>query len=412
MAYSELIKNFQRIRGYMREFYIYGFKTRDKYTKRSRRTYDNERRRIESFLGEYMSFRQTADGKNVFLSIDSRSIYENPFYKTLKSKSFTDTDITLHFILFDILYMPETCMSLCEITERIDRDYLCRFGSDIVYDESTVRKKLKEYTALGLIIAKKSDKKVMYHRAESGDLSSLGDALIFFSEVAGCGAIGNFLLERTEHSEHLFSFKHHYISSALDSEILCSAFSAIRQKRSVKIEYESVRTGIKTDHFVVPLQIFASVQNGRQYLIAYDHLSSAFRSYRIDYINKIIDDVICTDYEKARDELEQAKKHIWGVSFGKDMSISHVEFTVHIEDDEEYIYDRLVREKRCGTVERTDTNTCRFTAEVYDTCEMIPWIRTFICRIVSVNFSDKDAENKFREDIQAMYRLYDIGGDE
>ena len=27
MAYSELIKNFERIRDYMREFYVYGFKT-------------------------------------------------------------------------------------------------------------------------------------------------------------------------------------------------------------------------------------------------------------------------------------------------------------------------------------------------------------------------------------------------
>ena len=29
MAYSELIKNFARIRDYMREFYVYGFKSRE-----------------------------------------------------------------------------------------------------------------------------------------------------------------------------------------------------------------------------------------------------------------------------------------------------------------------------------------------------------------------------------------------
>ena len=32
MAYSELIKNFQRVRDYMRAFYVYGFKSRDEYT--------------------------------------------------------------------------------------------------------------------------------------------------------------------------------------------------------------------------------------------------------------------------------------------------------------------------------------------------------------------------------------------
>ena len=48
MAYSELVKSFERIRNYMREFYVYGFKSRDEYGMKSARSYDNERRRIES----------------------------------------------------------------------------------------------------------------------------------------------------------------------------------------------------------------------------------------------------------------------------------------------------------------------------------------------------------------------------
>ncbi len=63
MAYSELIKNFSRIREYMREFYVYGFKSREEYNKKSARSYDDERRRMESWLGDFMRFRQTADGK-------------------------------------------------------------------------------------------------------------------------------------------------------------------------------------------------------------------------------------------------------------------------------------------------------------------------------------------------------------
>ena len=78
----------------MREFYIYGFKSRDEYTKKSARSYDDERRRLESWLGDYMKFRQTPDGKNVFLSIDItiRCI------KPLKQKALRM--VTLHFILF------------------------------------------------------------------------------------------------------------------------------------------------------------------------------------------------------------------------------------------------------------------------------------------------------------------------
>ena len=43
MAYSELIKSFEKIRDYMRDFYVYGFKSREDYTKKSARSYDDER---------------------------------------------------------------------------------------------------------------------------------------------------------------------------------------------------------------------------------------------------------------------------------------------------------------------------------------------------------------------------------
>lgn len=33
-SYSELIKNFEKIRSYMREFYVYGFKSREEYNKK------------------------------------------------------------------------------------------------------------------------------------------------------------------------------------------------------------------------------------------------------------------------------------------------------------------------------------------------------------------------------------------
>lgn len=99
-AYNELIKNFEKIRAYMRDFYVYGFKSRDDFASKSARSYDDERRRIESWLGDHMNFVRTPEGKNVFISIDSRTIRHNPFYKAWKAKSFTDGDITLHFVVF------------------------------------------------------------------------------------------------------------------------------------------------------------------------------------------------------------------------------------------------------------------------------------------------------------------------
>ena len=157
MAYSEVVKNFNRIRDYMQEFYVYGFKSREEYTRKSARSYDDERRRLESWLGDYVQFRQTTDGKNVFLSIDSRSIGHNPLYKAWKAKSFTDGDITLHFLLMDVLAKAEDALGIDEIMEEMDA-YFDAFQEGKLIDESTLRKKLKEYVSEGILVTEKRGK--------------------------------------------------------------------------------------------------------------------------------------------------------------------------------------------------------------------------------------------------------------
>ena len=142
MSYNELIKNFNRIRAYLRSFYVYGFQHRDEFTQKSARSYDNERRRVESWLGDYMSFGQDEDGKRVFLSVDSRSIPENPLYRAFKTKSFTDRDITLHFHILDILRVTDG-LSITGMMDELTRR-LSEFDTDELPDESTVRKKLRD----------------------------------------------------------------------------------------------------------------------------------------------------------------------------------------------------------------------------------------------------------------------------
>ncbi len=150
MAYSELIKNYQCIRNYVRHFYVYGFKNREEYRDKSARSYDDERRRVESWLGEYMFFRQSSRGKTVFLSVDSRSILHNPLYKSFKAKSFTAKDITLHFYILDLLSRGKE-MTNREMMDHISLDYLSHFDAGFSLDSSTLRKKLKEYETLGLL---------------------------------------------------------------------------------------------------------------------------------------------------------------------------------------------------------------------------------------------------------------------
>ena len=412
MAYSELVKNFDHIRDYMREFYVYGFKSRDEFTKKSARSYDDERRRVESWLGDYMSFRQTVEGKSVFLSIDSRNSHHNPLYHAWKAKSFTDGDITLHFLLFDLLQDTDTALSLNEITDEIDRRLLC-FADPKTFDTSTVRKKLKEYVEQGLICTEKSGRTVLYRRADTIALDCT-DALDFFSEVAPCGVIGSFLLDKTAVHNELFTFKHHYITEALDGEILCMLFEAMHNKQFVKIKTVNRRKEHTAAQEIVPLRIFISVQNGRQYLMAYVPRNKRIGSFRLDNILSIQAAECCENYDTYRAKLKQMQGYIWGVSTKcESEQLEHVEFTVQYDNGEEHIHRRLEREKRCGRVERVDDHTSRFSADIYDAGELVPWIRTFICRIVSIHFSNQELETQFKNDINDMYHMYGLkGGDE
>lgn len=408
MAYSELVKNFNRIRDYMREFYIYGFKSREEYTRKSARSYDDERRRIESWLGDYMGFRQNAGGKNVFISIDSRAASHNPLYKAWKTKSFTDGDITLHFILMDIFASAQKALSLTEITEQID-EYLSVFPEPKTFDVSTVRKKLNEYISEGIVLGEKQGKSMYYSwTMEKCDLDR--DILDFFSEIAPCGVIGSFLLDQVKEQDSHFSFKHHYITSAMDSEILCSVFMAIREKRSVILEtYNRHKEHVSESH-VVPLRVMVSAQSGRQYLIAYAPRFRRILSFRTDHIASVKIGEVSERFDQMRQKLDEMQKHMWGVStqnrWGNRME--HVEFTIRYGAGEKHIPKRLEREKRCGTVEHLDENTSRFSADVYDASELIPWIRTFICRITEIHISNEKLEKQFREDIKAMYALYGL----
>lgn len=408
-SYSELIKSFERIRSYMREFYVYGFKSREEYNRKSARSYDDERRRIESWLGDYMSFVRTPEGKNVFISIDSRVSLHNPFYKTLKAKSFTDGDITLHFILFDILYSPDIVLSLTEIAEEIDK-YLSGFKTPMMFDESTIRKKLKEYIEQGLIVGEKVGRKLMYRRADDIELPDITDALNFYSEVAPCGVIGSYLLDKEEDKPDCFSFKHHYIASALDSNVTAMLFTAMRKKSVITVSNVSRRKDEPRRSRIIPLRIFISVQNGRQYLLAYQPDFNAIKTFRTDYLSDVKIEEPTPRFDELRAELDELQTKMWGVvakqGYGKKRQLEHVDFTVKTGEGEEHIARRLEREKRIGRVEKLDEHTYRFSADVYDISEMIPWIRTFICRITELHFSNRNAEEQFKRDIEEMYSMY------
>lgn len=402
MAYRELIKNFEKIRSYMRDFYIYGFKSRTEYQQKSTRSYDNEKRRIESWLGNYMFFHQDISGKNMFLSVDSRNIIENPLYEAFKAKSFTDCDVLLHFYILDMLAEGRS-MSTGEMTNVLSKEYAEGFEEIELPDESSLRRKLKEYEKIGIIQSVKRGRTVYYSLHPSAiPLAEWTDAVSFYSEENPLGLIGSYITDRIGRAEY-FRFKHHYILHVLDSEILYHLLTAIGEGKKVVLD----KKGLKKE--LLPIQIRISTQTGRQYLLAYDCADAEFMTYRIDTITDVKMGEATENLQMISDAAKTYTKYLWGAASAGN-TLAHIEMTVHIEPWEGHISKRLEREKRTGKVEKLDMSTYRYTADVYDVMEMLPWLRTFIGRIQELKCTNVEVTRIFYSDLRKMQELY--GGED
>lgn len=403
--YSELIKNLKNVREYMKDFYIYGFKTRNDFQEKSQRTYDNERRRIESWLGDLVKLNDTSRGRQVSISADCGHIYTNPLYRAYQSKSFTDNDILLHFYILDIL-KSEDSLSLDDITNRICDNY------SIILDTQIVRLKLNEYVESGIICKEKHGRAFVYSLCPQPkfiDNPDFQTALKFFSMAYPFGVVGYYILNQLGIENDIFLLKHNYIVHTLEDTILMPLIQSINEHRTVEV-VNFGRDKQERTIYGIPLRIYISTQTGRRYLILFNLKYNRIKSLRLDFVRsvKVLD--VISNYDEYVQTFEKNSKYCWGISFGnfkKVGNFEYIKFTIELElPKESYILNRLIRECRNGKVEKISNSLYSCTIETFDITETKNWIRSFIGRIVSIESSNKNVTNKFYEDISKMHQMY------
>ncbi len=405
-GFSELIKRFDKIRDYMRDFYVYGFKSRNDFTRKSSRTYDNEKRRIESYLGDSMKWEYVSGSKTSFISVDCGTIPVNPLYAAWKSKSFTANDIMLHFYILDIL--RNRTMPVDSLT-----DAICE-NSGVLFEVQTVRNKCREYVDCGILTQEKQGKSVLYAVCPQNVPVSpqLLDAVTFFQGAAPFGEIGSYLLDNENVRNDLFSFKHYYIAHTLEDGVLFDLLSAIRQNRSVLFESQSDRSGKTTAVRVLPLKIFVSAGTGRRYVCTYSFKTRRFFNLRLDYIKSVTLGEETEAAPERKEALRRSLDKVWGVSFGGANRSELLCMKLCIDERrEQYLIDRINREGQGGTLQRIDEKTYLFTKEIYDTNDMAPWIKTFTGRILRLEGTNKQVVDRFYTDLKRMAKMYGIETD-
>ena len=404
-TFSELVKNFDKTREYVRDFFIYGFKVRSDFNRKSMRTYDDERRRTESWLGSYMRYEDTARGRKVSISADSGHIFMNPLYNAYYAKSFTDNDIKLHFFILDILSDGKN-MTLREISKSIDEN----FGE--IFEIQTIRNKLKEYVDEGIIVTQKSGKTSYFRLSEDrvqdyfSEIEGLDDAVSFFSLTHEFGVVGNSILRFAGLENTNFLIKHNYIVHTLEDGILLDILSAIDGKRY--ISFSTFRSSGTVQTGAVPLETAVSVQTGRRYLIAYIPSLKRYGSFRLDFIRQVKAGDVCEDYDSIYNTYSQNSTRCFGVSFGTRKEGTEplkLKFSID-EKSEKYIIDRINREKRNGIFKKECDGLYSLVIDVFDPDEPMQWVKSFIGRIVSIEGGSTETTGRFLNDIKRMYNIY------
>lgn len=407
MGYHELIKDFGKIRAYLRDFYVYGFKVRSDFSEKSARSYDNERRRVESWMGDYISFSQDSRGKRIYLSADSRAIPHNPLYRAFKAKSFTSKDILLHFCLLD-LFREESTLELREILPRLEENYPDTVGS-LVMDEKTVRLKVQELADLGILEKEKRGRKTLFTRKpESVSLQGLEDAIDFYTEALPLGVVGSYLLDKLDRTRSFFRFKHHYPMHAIDSQIMADLLEAIQRRCAAQITVLNPANG-EVCRINTPIRIYASTETGREYAVMWSHSEEKFYLTRLDRILAVELLEENPGWEQLREEFEKQAPHIWGMSSrsqGGKQQLQWLEMEILYSPDEPFILQRLQREKRSCTLTMLEEGRCLVRAEVFDPYEMMPWILSFTGRIARLESSDTRIMEHYAQHLRSWEELY------
>lgn len=400
--FNELVKNLRRVRTYIRNFYLFGYRTRNEYSGMSGRSYDNERRRIESWLFGHIRQYRAKTGKSVSIAVSMEGLSRNPLFAVWRAKSFTRNDILLHFFILDLLADGQ------RLTSQEMADALTRYGE--VFEVSTVRTKLREYEREGFLRSYPEGKRLRYGLfSPSVEClpANLLDAVDFFTEAAPFGCVGSYLQDALRRENKTFCFKHHFIAQTLDDEVLLDILHAMQGQRRLTLKTSA--RGKNASVPGVPMKILTSAQSGRRYLGM--RTDGRWATQRLDQIESVLPGNVEPLYGEMKAAFDEMLPHAWGVMLGNDSDEPEwIEMRLRIDEAREaYVLDRLKREGRGGEIEKIADNVFVYRKSVWSSSEMLPFIKSFTGRILSLTGSNRRVVGLFYKDMKRMSELYGGG---
>lgn len=411
---NRAISNFEIIRKLVRNLYLEGF---NNYLEignlgKSPRAFANNLNSIRNFLDErFMSSKtNTREKTNPVITFDTRNESENPLFALWKTSNSIASNLSFDFAIMDILEdYPDgiNWFSLSSDSDSNKHDNLLNKYVTKGIDKKGVKIKLEKLATAGVIEFSEDKKKI--RKTDTRRIKELlsskevKQAIQFASETCPLGVIGSFILDSLKKVDEKslnppIHYKHHFVFSSIDYEIMYILLEGINEKCFVEIESE--RFGLRT---ILPLKILISTQTGRTYILFWDKNEKKFFSENLELILAAKKNEQCSEYDLYRRKFTEIESSMWGVSINaeKVTDLEHVRFVIEYPSEEEkrYIPARIKREAVTGTVKELDEYHSEFEADIIDSNEIIPWIRSFFGRITEL---DLPYSPKIKEDLALL----------
>ena len=412
-------------RGFIQEVSLSPYKTHGEIGFTSSRNYSYFKSDIKNWLGD--EYVQKAKNNRLVIKIEPRDVQYNPYLLIYKMYITNKLNIYCYFMILNALNKKDKNGAFVRLSyNEIFEGLTCvrpHKKLDGVCCDNTFKAKVNElYQKYGILQRYGTGRNFRFCCTETKlSLDRWKDAIDFFCEYDGMGVIGSFILDRIERGDYssdalpqpkqesCFSFKHHYVYQVIESDIVEQLIYARKKHCTVEVEIKSKTSQRYTAKFV-PMKFYFNAKNGRRYILGITKNDNDIKlnMYRIDRIISVKMKHTVKEFNDWLPRIAEYEKNMWGVSIPHYPVLDHIEMTIVVPDEDSFVLKRLEREKKCGQVEciHKENHQYRYSADVHDANELLPWIRSFTGYIVDLTCSSKDVTDKFYRDFNDFAALY------
>lgn len=417
---EDFIRDYEKIRSVLRDIFVYGCFNRQDFKKRniSLRKYDNEKRKITTFLKSQYILEETENRrKYVRLHSNMFHVTENYLIDSYAIKSFTNLNVELYIKIMQVLALKPKLAK----NQIMNELYLLPAEYKRLYDQNTVARKLEKLCKFGLLNSAREGNADIFFIADDpfeslsiNEIFELYRAVQYYANVLYPSTLGyhmQIVLRQYAESERnvkiedddLFMFKHNHFEQVLDEEVMWELLQAMDNKQIVAFKYQPFGKDWRLNDDIIPVKIIVDEYYGRRWLFGIKNSDLMPKIFRLDRIQEVR--LALKNHDRDDSVLQaiydESMKYSWcACSKNPDKDLTLVELIFHLNDKNmSIILGRIYREKKWGTIEKIDEYKYRYRIEVTDPVEMKPWIRSFGGSVEVVG----NSKHTLKEDLEAEW---------